>query len=86
MWNDAAVSWGNRPTEKSDLGAAKKVQDGKDMIEVEVPTAVQDLDALWEEARAELRVPAKEEHVKRSAEVKAMDCECLPSVTSLRHF
>ncbi len=69
------ISWGNRPEAKAeDLGGAKKVEkDGKALVEVEVVTSKEDLDALWTQARAELRIPVKEEHQKRTPEVKKQD-------------
>lgn len=70
------VSWGTKGDNGAakDLGAAKKVEkDGKEMAEVAVPTKQEDVEALWQQARQELRVPAKEVLEKRSPETKRND-------------
>lgn len=72
-----------------DLGQAKKVEkDGKEMVrfilinlaivlmtqaEVALPTKQEDVDALWSQARSELRVPAEKLKEKRSPETKRND-------------
>ncbi|EIW68279.1 hypothetical protein TREMEDRAFT_69288 [Tremella mesenterica DSM 1558] len=70
------VSWGTKGDNgaSKDLGQAKKVEkDGQELAEVAVPTKLEDVEALWSQARQELRVPAKEVHEKRSAETKRND-------------
>ena len=70
------VSWGTKGDNGAakDLGSAKKVEkDGKEMAEVAVPTKQEDVEALWQQARQELRVPTKEVHEKRSPETKRND-------------
>jgi chitin synthase len=47
------------------------------MAEVAMPTRQEDVDALWGQARQELRVPEKEVREKRSAETKRSDRECM---------
>jgi chitin synthase len=41
--------------------------------EVALPTKEEDVEALWQQARQELRVPVEEEKEKRSAETKRSD-------------
>lgn len=56
------------------MGQATKVsKDGKDILEVALPTEKDDVEELWQQARAELRQPYKEVHEKRSAETKRTD-------------
>ena len=38
-----------------------------------MPAQQEDVEALWQQARQELRVPAKEVHEKRSPETKRND-------------
>ena len=74
------VSWGTKGDNgaSKDLGAAKKVEkDGKEMAEVALPTKEEDVEALWQQARSELRVPAKEVKEKRSPETKRSDGELI---------
>lgn len=76
MCNLHDVSWGTKGDNGSskDLGAAKKVEkDGKEMAEVALPTKQEDVEALWQQARQELRVPVKEKAEKRSPETKRAD-------------
>jgi len=57
-----------------DLGGAKKVvTDGKEGVEVEVPTVKEDIDALWQASRNALRVRAPEEKEHRDAATKQLD-------------
>ena len=51
------VSWGTKgSTTTGDLGAAKLTKkDGKDVMEVAVPTNKDDLSELWLQARGEIR-------------------------------
>lgn len=70
------VSWGTKGDNgaSKDLGQVKKIEkDGKEMAEVAMPTRQEDVDALWAQARQELRVPEKEVREKRSAETKRSD-------------
>lgn len=76
MCNLHDVSWGTKGDNGSskDLGTAKKVEkDGKEMAEVALPTKQEDVEALWQQARQELRVPVKEKTEKRSPETKRAD-------------
>ncbi|WVQ68402.1 uncharacterized protein L199_006610 [Kwoniella botswanensis] len=76
MCNLHDVSWGTKGDNgaSKDLGSAKKVEkDGKEMAEVALPTKQEDVEALWQQARAELRAPAVEKPEKRSAETKRAD-------------
>lgn len=58
-----------------DLGGAKKVQGegGKELMEVELPTAREDVDQLWSAARSSLRNKAPEEREHRDAATKQAD-------------
>ena len=86
------VSWGTKGDNgaSKDLGGAKKVEkDGKEMAEVALPTKEEDVEALWQQARNELRVPAKEVKEKRSPETKRSDGEytfAIQRANSLRHL
>nr|ODN91689.1 chitin synthase [Cryptococcus depauperatus CBS 7855] len=76
MCNLHDVSWGTKGDNgaSKDLGQAKKVEkDGKVMAEVALPTKQEDVEALWQQAKQELRIPAKEKVEKRSAETKRAD-------------
>ena len=58
------MTWGTKGDNGAakDLGSAKKVkgEDGKEMMEVAVPTARDDVDQLWAASRASLRQKAPE--------------------------
>lgn len=72
------MSWGTKGDNGAvkDLGAAKvKSQDGKDVVQVAVPTDLAALEDLWREAQVELRIPAEVVKEKRDAETKRSDCE-----------
>lgn len=58
-----------------DLGGAKKVKndDGKEFMEVELPTAREDVDSLWAASRSALRVVPPEEKEHRDAATKQAD-------------
>lgn len=58
-----------------DLGGAKKVKDanGKEVMEVELPTAREDVDSLWAASRNALRHKPAEEKEHRDAETKQAD-------------
>ncbi|TYJ58028.1 hypothetical protein B9479_001120 [Cryptococcus floricola] len=76
MCNLHDVSWGTKGDNgaSKDLGQAKKVEkDGKEMLEVALPTKQEDVEALWQQARQELRAPVVEKEEKRSAETKQAD-------------
>ena len=55
-----------------DLGGAKKVKDanGKEVMEVELPGAREDVDSLWQAARTALRnkPPPEKEHRGENAD------------------
>ncbi|KAJ3477033.1 hypothetical protein NLI96_g10743 [Meripilus lineatus] len=77
MCNLHDVTWGTKGDNGSakDLGGAKKVKDadGKELLEVELPTAREDVDQLWTASRAALAVvpPPQKEH--RDAATKQAD-------------
>lgn len=77
MCNLHDVTWGTKGDNGAtkDLGSAKKVkgEDGKEMMEVEMPTARDDVDQLWAASRASLRVKAPEIKEKRDAQTKQAD-------------
>lgn len=58
-----------------DLGGAKKVkgENGKDMMEVEIPTAREDVDRLWAASRSALKIKPHEEKEHRDAATKQAD-------------
>ncbi|CEQ40468.1 SPOSA6832_02098 [Sporobolomyces salmonicolor] len=58
-----------------DLGGAKKTKnsDGKEMLEVSVPTKAEDVDSLYVAMRKELSTPPVEQKQHRSAEQKHID-------------
>ncbi|KAJ7228020.1 glycosyltransferase family 2 protein [Mycena haematopus] len=58
-----------------DLGGAKKVKgdDGKEMMEVEIPTAREDVNHLWNASRSALRIPPPEQKEHRDAATKQTD-------------
>lgn len=49
--------------------------DTRVQAEVALVTKAEDVEALWQQARQELRVPAQEVHEKRSADTKRNDGE-----------
>lgn len=77
MCNLHDVTWGTKGDNgaSKDLGGAKKIkgENGKEMMEVELPTTREDVDQLWAAARATLRSkpPAEKEH--RDAATKQAD-------------
>lgn len=77
MCNLHDVTWGTKGDNGStkDLGGAKKVkgQNGKDMMEVEIPTAREDVDRMWAASRSALKVKAPEEKSHRDAATKQAD-------------
>lgn len=54
-------------------GAKKTQKDGKDVVEVEVPTVKEDIDAMWLHMRKDMAVKTVEVRQKRSAELKQED-------------
>ncbi|KAJ3507424.1 hypothetical protein NLJ89_g6315 [Agrocybe chaxingu] len=77
MCNLHDVTWGTKGDNGAakDLGGAKKVkgEDGKEMMEVEIPTAREDVEQLWQASRAALRHPPPEEKEHRDATTKQAD-------------
>ncbi|KAH8835645.1 chitin synthase [Flagelloscypha sp. PMI_526] len=77
MCNLHDVTWGTKGDNGSqkDLGGAKKVKndDGKEMMELELPTQKEDVDQLWAAARSALRVKPAEEKEHRDAATKQAD-------------
>lgn len=62
-------------TAAKDLGGAKKIKGdgGKLMMEVEIPTAREDVDQLWAASRAALKVRPPEAKEHRDAATKQAD-------------
>ncbi|KAK0208700.1 chitin synthase [Desarmillaria ectypa] len=77
MCNLHDVTWGTKGDDGShkDLGGAKKVkgEGGKEMMEVEIPTAREDVDQLWMAARNSLKVIPQDEREHRDATTKQAD-------------
>lgn len=77
MCNLHDVTWGTKGDNGAakDLGGAKKVKgdDGKEMMEVEVPTAREDVDQLWIASRNALKVRPPDEKEHRDAATKQTD-------------
>ncbi|KAF8899212.1 chitin synthase 2 [Infundibulicybe gibba] len=77
MCNLHDVTWGTKGDNGAakDLGGAKKVKgdDGKEFMEVELPTAREDVDQLWAASRAALKVRPPEEKEHRDAATKQAD-------------
>jgi len=77
MCNLHDVTWGTKGDNGAakDLGGAKTVKggDGKTMLEVELPTAREDVDSLWLASQASLRHKPVEEKQHRDAETKQQD-------------
>lgn len=62
-------AWGTKgSTTIKDLGGAKKSKgdDGKELVEVSIPTAEADIDELWLNMRKDISTPAVVKHEKRS--------------------
>lgn len=62
-------------TTVKDLGKASKTKnaDGKEVLEVSLPTRPEDIDELWSGMRKELATPHVQEKSKRSADTKQAD-------------
>lgn len=77
MCNLHDVTWGTKGDNGAakDLGGAKKVkgENGKEMLEVELPTAREDVDHLWMAARNALKTKAPEDKQHRDAATKQAD-------------
>lgn len=77
MCNLHDVTWGTKGDNGAvkDLGGAKKVkgENGKEMLEVELPTAREDVDHLWMAARNALKTKVPEERQHRDAATKQAD-------------
>lgn len=77
MCNLHDVSWGTKGDNGStkDLGGAKKVKDsdGKEVLEVDLPTQREDIDQLWGAAQSALRHPPPNEKEHRDAATKQAD-------------
>ncbi|KDQ63192.1 glycosyltransferase family 2 protein [Jaapia argillacea MUCL 33604] len=77
MCNLHDVTWGTKGDNGAakDLGGAKKVKDenGKEMMEVELPTAREDVDQMWAASRTALKYKAVEEKEHRDAATKQSD-------------
>ena len=77
MCNLHDVTWGTKGDNGAakDLGGAKKVKDadGKEVMEVELPTAREDVDSLWTASRNALRHKPVEEKEHRDAATKQAD-------------
>lgn len=73
------VSWGTKGSDaaSSDLGSASggkdKSKEGKQMVEVKVPTSSADADELWQHAQADLAQKIVEQKQHRSKSVKQTD-------------
>ncbi|KAI0756286.1 chitin synthase [Daedaleopsis nitida] len=77
MCNLHDVTWGTKGDNGSskDLGGAKKIkgEDGKEMMEVELPTAREDVDQVWSASRTALSFKPPEEKEHRDAATKQAD-------------
>ncbi|KAI0720104.1 chitin synthase [Cerioporus squamosus] len=77
MCNLHDVTWGTKGDNGSskDLGGAKKVkgEDGKELMEVELPTARDDVDQVWSASRTALSYKPPEEKEHRDAATKQAD-------------
>jgi len=77
MCNLHDVTWGTKGDNGAakDLGGAKKIKgdDGKEMLEVELPTAREDVDQLWSASRNALKIKPAEEKEHRDSATKQAD-------------
>ncbi|KAF5352445.1 hypothetical protein D9756_005849 [Leucocoprinus leucothites] len=77
MCNLHDVTWGTKGDNGAakDLGGAKKVKgdDGKEMIEVELPTAKEDVERVWAASRSALKMKPPQEKEHRDAATKQAD-------------
>jgi chitin synthase len=68
------AAWGTKgSTSIKDLGGAKKTkgEGGKDLVEVNIPTAPDDINQLWLEMKKEINTPVTVKHEKRSLDGEA---------------
>jgi chitin synthase len=74
MCNLHDVTWGTKGDNGAakDLGSAKKAKgsDGKEVLEVELPTEREDIDQLWAASRSALQHKPAEEKEHRDAATK----------------
>jgi len=79
MCNLHDVTWGTKGDNGAakDLGGAKKVknEDGKEVMEVELPTAREDVEHLWIAARNSLKTKPPVEKESRDAATKQADAD-----------
>jgi len=77
MCNLHDVTWGTKGDNGAakDLGGAKKVkgEDGKDVMEVELPTGKEDVERVWAASRSALKIKPPEEKEHRDAATKQAD-------------
>lgn len=77
MCNLHDVTWGTKGDNGAakDLGGAKKIEgkDGKEIMEVELPTQREDVDQLWAASRSALQTKPPEQKEHRDAETKQAD-------------
>ncbi|KAG6846075.1 hypothetical protein H0H87_006439 [Tephrocybe sp. NHM501043] len=77
MCNLHDVTWGTKGDNGAvkDLGGAKKVknEDGKEVLEVELPTTREDVEQLWTAARNSLKIKPPPEKESRDAVTKQAD-------------
>ena len=77
MCNLHDVTWGTKGDNGAakDLGGAKKIkgEDGKELMEVELPTAREDVDQLWMAAKTSLKQKPPPEKESRDAATKQAD-------------
>lgn len=77
MCNLHDVTWGTKGDNGAakDLGGAKKIksEDGNEVMEVELPTAREDVDQLWAASKAALKNKPPEEKEHRDAATKQAD-------------
>jgi len=77
MCNLHDVTWGTKGDNGAvkNLGGAKKVKsdDGKEMMEVELPTAREDIERLWNASRSALKMKLPLEKQHRDAVTKQAD-------------
>ncbi|GAA5886991.1 hypothetical protein JCM16303_003082 [Sporobolomyces ruberrimus] len=74
--NTHDLAWGTKgDTTVKDLGKASKTKndEGKDVLEVSMPTRPDDIDELWGHMRKELATPHVEEKSRRSPDAKQAD-------------
>ncbi|KDN53317.1 glycosyltransferase family 2 protein [Tilletiaria anomala UBC 951] len=76
MSNLHDVSWGTKGSDQAhtDLGqATTQKKDGKEVVQVKVPTTQGEAEELWSSMQRDLATPKPEVHQKRSADQKQQD-------------